>query len=64
MAAFQVGNLDGLLPHFGKVEGELKHLDGTVSSIPSPSSILYHGDAVLAVVSHAMLPAIAKYAQD
>ncbi len=38
--------------------------DGTVSSIPSPSSILYHGDAVLAVVSHAMLPAIAKYAQD
>ena len=38
--------------------------DGTVSSIPPPSSILYHGDAVLAVVSHAMLPAIAKYAQD
>ncbi len=38
--------------------------DGTVSSIPSPSSILYHGDAVLAVVSHAMIPTIAKYAKD
>lgn len=29
MAAFKVGNLDGLLPHFGKVEGELKHLEIT-----------------------------------
>lgn len=38
--------------------------DGTVSSIPSPSSILYHGDAVLAVVSHSMIPTIAKYAKD
>ncbi len=38
--------------------------DGTVSSIPSPSSILYDGDAVLAVVSHAMIPAVAKYAKD
>jgi trk system potassium uptake protein len=38
--------------------------DGTVSSIPSPSSILYDGDVVLAVVSHAMIPTIAKYAKD
>lgn len=38
--------------------------DGTVSSIPSPSSILYHGDAVLAVVSHSRVADIAKYVQD
>lgn len=37
--------------------------DGTVSSIPSDSSVLYHGDAVLAVVSHAMIPQVAKYVQ-
>ena len=29
MTAFKVGNLDGFLPHFGKVEGELKHLEIT-----------------------------------
>lgn len=38
--------------------------DGSVSSIPSPSSILYHGDVVLAVVSHTAIPSIAAYAQD
>lgn len=38
--------------------------DGTVSSIPSSNSILYHGDAVLVVAAHSMVPAIMKYAQD
>ena len=38
--------------------------DGTTSSIPSSSSILYHGDVVLAVVSNASVSTIAKYAQD
>lgn len=38
--------------------------DGSTSSIPSPSSILYQGDVVLAVVAHSELSTIAKYAQD
>lgn len=38
--------------------------DGHVSSIPSSSSILYQGDAVLAVVAHSKVSDIAKYAQD
>lgn len=37
--------------------------DGTASSIPSSDSILYHGDAVLAVVAHYMVPTIMQYAQ-
>lgn len=37
--------------------------DGTVSSIPTPSSILYHGDVVLAVVAHDMVSTVAKYAK-
>lgn len=37
--------------------------DGTVSSIPSSSSVLYHGDVVLAVVSHDKVSAVAKYAK-
>lgn len=41
-----------------------ERVDGTVSSIPSPSSILYHGDAVLAAVAHSKVPDIAKYVQD
>lgn len=38
--------------------------DGTISSIPSSNSILYHGDAVLAVVSHDMVSSVAKYMQN
>lgn len=38
--------------------------DGSTSSIPSPSSMLYQGDVVLAVVAHSELSTIAKYAQD
>lgn len=38
--------------------------DGSTSSIPSPASILYQGDVVLAVVAHSELSTIAKYAQD
>ena len=37
--------------------------DGTVSSIPSSNSILYHGDAVLAAVRHDQIPALSKYMQ-
>lgn len=38
--------------------------DGTVSSIPTPQSVLYHGDAVLAVVAQSAIPTVAKYAQN
>ena len=38
--------------------------DGSVSSIPSSSSILYQGDVVLAVVDHGSVSTIATYAQD
>ena len=38
--------------------------DGSISSIPSSSSILYQGDAVLAVVAQSAIPTIAKFAQD
>lgn len=38
--------------------------NGSVSSIPTPSSVLYHGDVVLAVVAQNAIPIIAKYAQD
>lgn len=38
--------------------------DGSISSIPSSSSILYQGDAVLAVVAQSAIPTIAKFSQD
>ena len=38
--------------------------DGAISSIPSSSSVLYHGDAVLAVVRHDMIQSLSKYMQN
>ena len=38
--------------------------DGEISSIPTPSSVLYHGDTVLVALRHGMLPEIAKYMQN
>lgn len=38
--------------------------DGEISSIPSPSSVLYHGDTVLVALRHGMIPEIAKYMQN
>ena len=37
--------------------------DGTISSIPSSSSVLYHGDAVLAAVRHDKIQDLVKYMQ-
>ena len=37
--------------------------DGTVSSIPSSSSILYHGDAILAVVRHDKIQDLVRFMQ-
>ena len=34
--------------------------DGEISSIPTPSSVLYHGDTVLVALRHGMIPEIAK----
>ncbi|WP_251198226.1 potassium channel family protein [Anaerotardibacter muris] len=38
--------------------------DGNISSIPTPDSVLYHGDTVLVAVRHGMIPEIAKYMQN
>lgn len=38
--------------------------DGVVSSIPTPSSVLYHGDTVLVALRHGMIPEISKYMQN
>jgi trk system potassium uptake protein TrkA len=38
--------------------------DGVVSSIPSSSSVLYHGDTVLVALRHGMIPEISKYMQN
>lgn len=38
--------------------------DGSINSIPSSSSVLYQGDAVLATVRHDLLPSLAKYMQN
>lgn len=38
--------------------------DGEISSIPTPSSVLYHGDTVLVALRHGMIPEIAKYMQN
>lgn len=38
--------------------------DGETSSIPTPSSVLYHGDTVLVALRHGMIPEIAKYMQN
>lgn len=38
--------------------------DGEISSIPTPSSVLYHGDTVLVAMRHGMIPEIAKYMQN
>lgn len=38
--------------------------DGEISSIPTPSSVLYHGDTVLIALRHGMIPEIAKYMQN
>lgn len=38
--------------------------DGEISSIPMPSSVLYHGDTVLVALRHGMIPEIAKYMQN
>ena len=37
---------------------------GEISSIPTPSSVLYHGDTVLVALRHGMIPEIAKYMQN
>ena len=38
--------------------------DGEISSIPTPSSVLYHGDTVFVALRHGMIPEIAKYMQN
>lgn len=38
--------------------------DGEIISIPTPSSVLYHGDTVLVALRHGMIPEIAKYMQN
>lgn len=38
--------------------------DGEISSIPTRSSVLYHGDTVLVALRHGMIPEIAKYMQN
>lgn len=38
--------------------------DGEISSIPTPSSVLYQGDTVLVALRHGMIPEIAKYMQN
>lgn len=38
--------------------------DGEISSIPTPSSVLYHGDTVLVALRYGMIPEIAKYMQN
>lgn len=38
--------------------------DGEISSIPTPSSVLYHGDTLLVALRHGMIPEIAKYMQN
>jgi len=38
--------------------------DGEISSIPTSSSVLYHGDTVLVALRHGMIPEIAKYMQN
>lgn len=38
--------------------------DGEICSIPTPSSVLYHGDTVLVALRHGMIPEIAKYMQN
>lgn len=38
--------------------------DGEISSIPTPSSVLYLGDTVLVALRHGMIPEIAKYMQN
>lgn len=38
--------------------------DGEIGSIPTPSSVLYHGDTVLVALRHGMIPEIAKYMQN
>lgn len=38
--------------------------DREISSIPTPSSVLYHGDTVLVALRHGMIPEIAKYMQN
>ena len=38
--------------------------DGEISSIPTPSSVLSHGDTVLVALRHGMIPEIAKYMQN
>lgn len=38
--------------------------DGVVSSIPTSSSVLYHGDTVLVALRHGMIPEISKYMQN
>lgn len=38
--------------------------DEEISSIPTPSSVLYHGDTVLVALRHGMIPEIAKYMQN
>ena len=42
----------------------IERADGEISSIPTPSSVLYHGDTVLVALRHGMLPEIAKYMQN
>ncbi|MGI6045563.1 MAG: potassium channel family protein [Eggerthellaceae bacterium] len=37
--------------------------DGSASSIPTPESVLYHGDSVLACVRHDLIESFSKYIQ-
>ncbi len=38
--------------------------DGSASSIPTSDSVLYHGDTVLACVTHELIPSFSRYIQD
>ncbi|MBR5260293.1 MAG: TrkA family potassium uptake protein [Eggerthellaceae bacterium] len=38
--------------------------DGSASSIPTKDSVLYHGDTVLACVTHELIPWFSQYIQD
>jgi trk system potassium uptake protein TrkA len=38
--------------------------DGVVNSIPTPDSVLYHGDTVIVALRHGMIPEISKYMQN
>ena len=45
-------------------ECAFERADGVVSSIPTSSSVLYHGDTVLVALRHGMISEISKYMQN